>query len=868
MQDIIPSNNQGAKKSPKRLPKPDRVLRLEYKLPARLRKSVPGHKTRRISIQNNGNNLNFKQHSLKTNFSAKSNYHKNRREQSTNEIHNKPKQDIKIIPPPYVYKKDVREVKPPREQTSKKTVKPPNSGSKQNKKTPPLDYGLDVRDVPYQFTTKPLRKNISDEAKQSFDDQTNETTGRILQPDSIVNSLLETTRSIKHNLRSVFHFKTTKQTVINASILLFGIIIAYGLIWNLNKISGGISVMDSVQAKAQNAYGELLMASAAMADVNFKGSENNFNEAAKQLREARSELNEAMSASQKILRYVDVTGTVKSGQELLNAGEQLSQAGLHISRGMEPLIDSFGDKKFIDAIGYANNQFKQSNECLQKVEKSLADIDGTLLPKDIKKQIKQVNSVVPKVRQALDKFNDQSDLLMAMLGAKRDKKYLLLFQNNHEMRPTGGFIGSIGLVNIDRGTVEEININSVYDPDGQMRDFIAPPKQLRPITNRWYLRDANWFIDFPTSAEKIIHMLEKERGPTVDGVIALTPEVTRELLKITGPIKVPEHGVTVNYDNFWQVTSDQVSYSYDKQLNRPKKFLADLAPLLLNRLFETNGAASLDALGGLLKMVKQKHLLVYLNNDEMQQKLSALGWSGEVPLEKPGMLHVNNANIAGHKSDQFIEQNINYELELTKDGSLEATVIIKRHHRGNIEKSDYQYPQDEDPSQKNNIVFQRTLVPQGSKLLSAEGFSSRREIPQMVVPADENLLEPDKDLVSWQTGQYEHESGTTIGQEAGYTFFGNWIITSPGETSVTMYRYRLPESNRIPSLLDPAKKLEAFILKQPGDTRTNVRVELKLPEDRHIIHTAPESGITQNSGTSITYRSKLNSDILTGVVYE
>jgi len=340
------------------------------------------------------------------------------------------------------------------------------------------------------------------------------------------------------------------------------------------------------------------------------------------------------------------------------------------------------------------------------------------------------------------------------------------------------------------------------------------------------------------------------------------------LLAVTGPVAVPAYGVEVSEENFWRIAQDQVSYSYDKSLNKPKQFLADLAPLLMNRLFEAGGASTIEALNVLVGMMEQKHLLVYLNNEQWQEKLGDIGWSGEVPRGREGMLAVNNANIAGHKSDQFIKQEIDYRLEMMPDGSVEAVVAIRREHRGNVEQSDYPYPVDEDPATKDNVVYQRVLVPEGSQLLEAEGFSSRLEVPQMVMPADEDIVSADSDLVAWQTGQYEHESGTVVGHEAGYTFFANWLVTKPGRTSVALYRYRLPEEKRLPGIIDSVKRLEAYVLKQPGDMRTQVRIEIKLPESLRIVHVAPDSGTTQNSDGSLTYRSWLNKDVLIGAVYE
>jgi len=692
--------------------------------------------------------------------------------------------------------------------------------------------------------------------------------GQIMRPSKLTEGVVVQVGEVWKNIRSLFGARRGAPVLVNVGVLLVGCLIVYGVVWNLNGVGRGMVVMDDVQEGATRGYQSLLRASVALAETDFATSEANFNDAAALINEARLEMQEAMAASQNVLRYVDLTGTVRSGQELLEAGERLSEAGLHIARGVDPLMTHVGDSSFIEAIKVAHDEFMLADAALMDVEKSLRQVDSFVLPEEVRSQVDSLVRTVPKIRSAVSGFTGRSELLLAMLGAQRDRQYLVLFQNNHEIRPTGGFIGSIGLINVDRGVVEEVDVSSVYDPDGQMKEFIVPPDPLLAVTNRWYLRDSNWFVNYPTSARKAIEFFEKEGGPTVDGVIALTPEVIRELLRVTGPINVPAYGVVVSYENFWRVTQDQVSYSYDKDLNKPKQFLADLAPLLINRLFTEQEGSFVDKLGGLMKMIEEKHLLIYLNNETRQEQLAELGWSGELPRNKTGLLAVNNANIAGHKSDQFVEQEIDYRLEVMDSGQVEVVVAVRREHKGDEERSDYPYPPDEDPADKDNVVWQRVLVPKGSVLLEAKGFSDQSQVPQMVMNEELEHVVPDADLTQWQTGQQRHSSGTVIGEEAGYTFFANWLVTKPGETTVALYRYRLPQKARLPSVLDPAERFEAHVVKQPGDMRSTVRVEVEIPGDMSIIHSVPEQGITQDSEQSIVYRGSLREDLLVGLVFE
>ena len=655
----------------------------------------------------------------------------------------------------------------------------------------------------------------------------------------------------------------------NVAVLLAGCLLLYSLFWNLQDVGQSLARLNPVRERANQALGRVLSASGALAETDFAGSEQGFADAEKLLTEAQLEMDRTLTSSRAILRYLDVTGTVRSGQELLVAGEELARAGQHVSRGLAPLLNrSEGQMALVEVIGSAQEEFAQAVVALEQAQQALAHVDSPFLPQNVVDQVELLEKSVPQIKQALTAFLDQSGVLLTVLGVEREREYLLLFQNNHELRPTGGFIGSIALVNVDRGKVEKVAVQSVYDGDGQMRDFIAPPDPLLLVTNRWYLRDANWFVDWPVSAGKAAEFFEKEGGPTVDGVIAMTPEVVRGFLNIVGPIDMPQYGVTVTADNFLEVVQREVTYEYDKEKNKPKQFMADLTPVLLERLMKVPAGQSLEVIQALTNMMQRKDLLLYFRDEDVQERLAAAGWSGEVLRDKPGLLLVNNANIGGHKSDQFMEQEIDYRLSVQENGDVDVVTTIRRTHRGPEEALDLEYPKDENPAKKDNVVYQRVLVPKGAMLLEARGFATEADLPSFVMPEPDLALVVDPDLAEWQRGQIRHESGTMIGQEAGYTFFANWLVTKPGETSVVLYHYRLPQGAQLPSLWDPAKSFEAYVVKQPGQERTQVRVALRLPETTRIVHAVPAEGLTQHSNFEVAYRGELGRDVLVGAVFE
>jgi hypothetical protein len=220
----------------------------------------------------------------------------------------------------------------------------------------------------------------------------------------------------------------------------------------------------------------------------------------------------------------------------IHVGEQLS----------ETTLDTLGAAKLLQNI-YANkssdpkNDFFQANATLKNtllvVQKLQAEDQ---LPKDIMAKFNEINDITAIIENTIDTYPN-------LLGFEGKKKYLLLFQNNMELRPGGGFIGSYGLLDVEKGDMTKFQIYDVYDADGKLTDHIEPPYPLRRYlgASHWYLRDSNFAVDFPTSAAQASNFLQLETGERVDGVIAIDTDFLRNMLAVFASVYLPDYKETV-----------------------------------------------------------------------------------------------------------------------------------------------------------------------------------------------------------------------------------------------------------------------------------------------------------------------------------
>lgn|GEM_PF-968890 len=568
------------------------------------------------------------------------------------------------------------------------------------------------------------------------------------------------------------------------------------------------------------------LASKAVKDLtaaDFNGSSENFIEAYQTFSDASDSLGAVGNELAKATRFIPGLSKVSSGQGLLEGAKYLSAAGVSMSNILK-LLPSSGDGKdtdisFLDLIDEAE---KRSSVAVDEIAAAQAAFDRVRpedVPEDKREAFVSIRAKLPVIAAALNGFNRNSHLVRELLGENGPRMYLFLFQNNAELRPTGGFIGSYGLLKVDQGHIGKFFVDGIFNPDGQFKENIVPPTPIQKVSAAWSLHDSNWWPDFPASAEKAISFYEKTGGPTVDGVITLTPTVIRKLLHLTGPIDMPEYGVTIDENNFAQVVQEEVEEKYDRKLNRPKKILSDLAPVLLERLFSMRSASLLTSLAETFSQaLDEKHILLYSRNGDVEQLVDQAGWSGKVLDTPRDYLSVIHTNLNGYKTDAVVKENIEHSAVVQADGSILDTVRITRKHTGGDSRYDW--------FNRVNTDYLRVYVPQGSELVSASGQTY--EFPKAPINYDALGFRRDDDVEREEKATLVDKGGTRISEESGKTVFGNWVYVSPGESVTVEYTYRLPF--RIsPQAVDPASYSVLF-QKQSGSEGSSLRSRFSFPD--------------------------------------
>lgn len=329
----------------------------------------------------------------------------------------------------------------------------------------------------------------------------------------------------------------------------------------------------------------------------------------------------------------------------------------NIGRVSQKAIDVLHNAKTLTGMVFGQNGYSVSayseeiSADLDYIEKTIAFGEGEIkhLPGILKKiDIGQAKLLVRELKQL-------TSVLPELLGEHGKKTYLVLFQNNMELRPGGGFIGSFALVSFEAGRLIDMTVSDIYSADGQLKGHVEPPVPLKQYLNQanWFLRDSNWDVDFAKNAQKAEWFLDKEIDVAVSGVVAFDLRVAKDLLKVIGPVFLSDYRIKITPENLYEKTQTEVEEDFFPGSAQKAGFLTALARTILDEVVQ-GPISDFPRLGRTLyQNLTERHVQLFLHNPVAGGALANLGWNGAF---LPGQIGTVEANLGVNKANYFIRR--------------------------------------------------------------------------------------------------------------------------------------------------------------------------------------------------------------------
>ncbi|MDP2943993.1 MAG: DUF4012 domain-containing protein [bacterium] len=459
---------------------------------------------------------------------------------------------------------------------------------------------------------------------------------------------------------------------------------------------------------------------------------------------ARSEFDDALASldatrsNPAIKNFGPVRVQIDDLEYLLKTADILSRSlerGILIVGELKKISAAAGKQNFIDLPATDKTRFlkfiyesePELNGLKANLDLALLNLSkihkiGVLWP--VYSRISDIKQELIQVSELLNKTTPLIKLLPALAGYPVASRFLIILQNNDELRPTGGFIGVYGIMASRDGEIISIDTDDSYHldmpaslSDKWKMEAPSPIKKYLKV-EKWYLRDSNWSPDWPTAAVKVMEIYHGENAAAgtstlpFTGVVALTPDFIGDLLRLVGPIVVRSE--TYDASNFQPLLQYNVEIAYkDQDISSwdRKDIVDELMGELKSRLFKL----SADKLSELIKIadsnIAEKNIQVYFPNVGWQSVAKEMGVSGEIKKPMSDYLMVVDANLGAFKSDAVVKKDISYALNQSADG-LNATVRLDYRHEGGFDWRTTRYRS-----------YTRVYAPLGSRFVSLKGIN-------------------------------------------------------------------------------------------------------------------------------------------------
>lgn len=524
----------------------------------------------------------------------------------------------------------------------------------------------------------------------------------------------------------------------------------------------------------------------------------------------------------------------------INASTKVLEAGDTTLTTLDPFLSELGFKKKDGAVETAEKSAQEridfvvnsipeilpkTDEISKKfseAEVELSKIDPNKYPEDykgikVREKIKTLLDLFKQISQYISESKPLLESAPYLLGMESDRTYLVLFQNDKELRPTGGFLTAYSVMKVSKAKFEPVSSDDIYNLDSKYKPSLPAPEAIVDLIKGPYvlsknirLRDMNYSPDFKTSMDLFSEEASKVGMNGIDGIIAVDTGLLVNLLDALGEIGVPGFG---NFSTKIEPKCDcpQVVYELEsfadvegpiiwdpitgiiilkpKNSDNRKKIIGPLMNSILANAFAQPKEKIPTLLDSIFKSVVEKHVLFYLYDENAQKAVEGFGIAGRIEAYAGDYFHISDSNLGGRKSNLYVTQEVEQEISVNKDGLIEKDITIT-----------YKNSQKYD-GWLNSVLpnWVRVYVPEGSKLVAVEG------------------LEKKYDTVD----------------ELGKTVFSGYFQLRPEGVSKVTLTYTLPFKKG-------TGDFKMFIQKQPGTNAPLYTVRSTKSEEEFLLNTDKE----------------------------
>lgn len=262
-------------------------------------------------------------------------------------------------------------------------------------------------------------------------------------------------------------------------------------------------------------------------------------------------------------------------------------------------------------------------ESLSRASEDLQAEDSSRFVDRFRMEYRELTALVTDAAQAMDSAKVTVDLLPEVLGAEDRRNYLLVFQNNAEIRSTGGLPGAMSIISTEDGRISLGRQDSANRFGERATPVLPLTKDEKAVFTEklgTYMLDANFTPDWPRAAELIRARWEEVHPERLDGVLTVDTVAVSYLLGVTGPVQVGDYTLTA--DNAVDTLLNQVYIDFPVPAEQDA-FFRLVAKTVFEKIASGEVGKPRELLRALVRAGDEGRVAVHLTDEAEQETIAA-----------------------------------------------------------------------------------------------------------------------------------------------------------------------------------------------------------------------------------------------------
>jgi len=365
----------------------------------------------------------------------------------------------------------------------------------------------------------------------------------------------------------------------------------------------------------------------------------------------------------------------------------------------------------------------------------------------------------------MNSLNDDFPEFLDMLWHESRKRYLIVFQNADEIRPTGWFMGSMWLLEMFRGKMQLFQKKDVYAIEWDLKkaeyERLPAPKWIAELTDTFGLRDANYYANLWDSSNAIKFFTDRA-GIRLDGIIYINQNTLLHLLEDTWPVYFEQLDREISSENFSELMSLAVEAKTFKvgTLGTPKQVLFDFIQVFIAEL--NSQWKYFDYAQTLSHDIASRDIMMWSFDENHNAILSNFWVNGEIDYQQSlDYIYPVYTSLSGNKSDRYMRRNyvinINSQTDSCNyniDFQIRSTHGMTQNRRDDIQSFISEYELDspnlfEIQGADRNRQYVRVIIPPNTSVIDSQGT-------EIIDYGQRKWLEFFLDTQLWEVSLYEN----------------------------------------------------------------------------------------------------------------